>query len=240
MVYPGARGGWGLLQLRALLIPTLATQDTFLWAPPPAAAYAAVDELALSRHKRTHLHHIFVYPRLCTHMWQKKLYKTADHVLELPPCPGLPWTSDMYEPLILAFVLPFVSFPPWELRSSAPVLELGQQMQGVWKTSEGDGGLVLWELCIALLGRHARQHGAGVVTPPMHWISFSNTLQLTRTVLSGDPRFLSTNLRRRAPEITWLHPSSVTLVTSATSLTSIQTRPPLKTHSYSVVSSAPI
>jgi hypothetical protein len=104
----------------------LATQTIFLWAPPPAAAYPAVDELALSRHKRTHLLHIFVCPRLCTHLWRKKLYKTADIVMELPPHKVPPWLLVMHEPLIIAFVLPFVSFLPWVLRSSAPVLELGQ------------------------------------------------------------------------------------------------------------------
>jgi hypothetical protein len=52
----------------------------------------------------------------------------------------------MHEPLILAFVLPFISTPPWALRSSAPILELGGQVQSLWKTSEGDGGPLLWEL----------------------------------------------------------------------------------------------
>jgi hypothetical protein len=56
----------------------------------------------------------------------KKLYKTADIVMELPPHKVPPWLLVMHEPLIIAFVLPFVSFLPWVLRSSAPVLELGQ------------------------------------------------------------------------------------------------------------------
>lgn len=107
-------------------VPGLSSQTIFLWAPPPAAAYAAVDELALSRHKRTHLTHIFVCPRLCTHLWRKKLYKVADLVLELSLRPAPPWPSAMHEPLILAFVLLFLSTFPWELRSTAPVLELGR------------------------------------------------------------------------------------------------------------------
>jgi hypothetical protein len=126
--------------------PQLSTQTTFLWAPPPAAAYAAVDELAMSRHKRTHLSHIFLCPRLCTHMWRKKLYKTADIVLELPPRAFSPWPCEMHEPLILAFVLPFLPFFPWELRSSTPLLDLGRQVQDMWKGAEGDVGPLLWQL----------------------------------------------------------------------------------------------
>jgi hypothetical protein len=128
-------------------IPKPARQTIFLWIPPPAAAYAAIDELALSRHKRTHLLHIFICPRLCTHLWRKKLFKTADIVLELPPRPVPPWTLDMHEPLILAFVLPFVSFFPWELSSTIPVLDLGRQVQRLWKDTQGDVGPLLWELC---------------------------------------------------------------------------------------------
>jgi hypothetical protein len=126
--------------------PAVSSQTSFLWTPPPAAAYAATDELALSRHKRPHLRHLFICPRLCTHMWRKKLYMTADVVLELPPRPLPPWSTLMHEPLILAFVLPLISFPPWELRSLAPVLELGRQVQSIWKGAEGDVGSLLREL----------------------------------------------------------------------------------------------
>jgi hypothetical protein len=75
----------GSLIVDGCWVPTEACRTSFLWAPSPAAAYAAVDELGLSRHKRTSLLHIFLCPRLCTHLWRKKLYKVADLVLELPP-----------------------------------------------------------------------------------------------------------------------------------------------------------
>jgi hypothetical protein len=77
-------------------MPTLSHLTTFLWAPPPAAAYAAIDELALSRYKRPHLRHLFICPRLCTHMWRKKLYKTANLVLDLSPPPALPSLAQFY------------------------------------------------------------------------------------------------------------------------------------------------
>jgi hypothetical protein len=64
--------------------PRPSSQFVFLWTPAPAAASVAVDELSLSRLKRTHLLHIFLCPRLCTQLWRKKSFKVADLVLELP------------------------------------------------------------------------------------------------------------------------------------------------------------
>jgi hypothetical protein len=93
--------------------PQPSSQQVFLWTPAPAAAYAAVDELSLSRLKRPHLLHVFLCPRLCTHMWRKKLFKVTDVVLELPSGPRPEWPACMHEPLILAFVLPFIPHPPW-------------------------------------------------------------------------------------------------------------------------------
>jgi hypothetical protein len=61
----------GLMNADGCWIPTLSSQTTFLWTPPPAAAYATVDELALSRLKQTLLLHIFICPWLCTHLWRK-------------------------------------------------------------------------------------------------------------------------------------------------------------------------
>lgn len=59
-----------------LWVPTIANPKThmFLWAPPPAAADVAVEQLGLSRHKRPDFLHIFICPRLMTHLWRKRLY----------------------------------------------------------------------------------------------------------------------------------------------------------------------
>jgi hypothetical protein len=50
-------GGWD---------PELSPHVWFCWDPAPAAAGAAVAELGLSRHKRPHLNHVFICPRLFT------------------------------------------------------------------------------------------------------------------------------------------------------------------------------
>jgi hypothetical protein len=127
--------------------PLPASSGAYLWAPAPAAASAAVDQLSLSRFKRTQLLHVLVCPRLMTHLWRKKLFKVADLVLELPPdvCPV--WPAAMHEPIILALILPFILFPPWHLRNSAPVLDLGRGVRQMWDSPPEYGRALLRKLC---------------------------------------------------------------------------------------------
>jgi hypothetical protein len=53
---------------------------TFVWAPPPAAASGALEELRKARIKRQDSMHIFVVPRLFTTEWLKQIIKAADIV----------------------------------------------------------------------------------------------------------------------------------------------------------------
>jgi len=142
--------GHGLVdspELRSPWSPTPSTTSTYLWTPAPAAASVAVDELSTSRLKRPHLSHIFCCPRLCTHLWRKKLYKIADVLVELPSGHRHGWPSCMHEPLILAFVSPFVPHPPWQLRQTPRVLDLGRTVRRMWCDSGTDVGPILRELC---------------------------------------------------------------------------------------------
>jgi hypothetical protein len=50
-----------------LWIPQLASDRWYLWSPPPVIPTTALQELGVSRHKRLHLGHLFVCPRLFTH-----------------------------------------------------------------------------------------------------------------------------------------------------------------------------
>jgi hypothetical protein len=95
-----------------------------------------------------HIFYISSFARGCAHTFGvKNSLKQRISCSSSPPRPVPPWTLDMHEPLILAFVLPFVSFFPWELRSTIPVLDLGRQVQRLWKDTQGDVGPLLWELC---------------------------------------------------------------------------------------------
>lgn len=80
-------------------------KSCIVWAPPPAAAYKAVEELRVARHKRQDSIHMFICPRLFTSMWRSHLQKSADIVFEVPartPC----WGMEMLEPLVVDCYFP--------------------------------------------------------------------------------------------------------------------------------------
>jgi hypothetical protein len=141
--------GWvgGTYNADKVWMPTNSTDAWLLWSPPPAAAQAAINELSLSRQKRTYINHVFICPRLCTHLWRKKLFKVADIVLEIPAGARPFWPASMHEPLLLGLTLRFTSVPPWQLRLSPGVLDLGRQMRHMWSNAAGDERLILQQLC---------------------------------------------------------------------------------------------
>jgi hypothetical protein len=128
-------------------IPQESTNTWLLWCPPPAATQAAVNELSVSRQKRTHINHVFLCPRLCTHLWRKRLFKISDLVLEIPAGARPFWPADMHEPLLLGLTLRFAVVPPWQLRLFPGLLDLGRQVRGVWFNEKGDERPLLQQLC---------------------------------------------------------------------------------------------
>lgn len=92
--------GWisGTLNPDNIWMPIDSDATWLLWCPPPAAAQAVVNELSISRQKRTHINHVFLCPRLCTHLWWKKLFKVADIALEIPTGARPFWPATMHEP----------------------------------------------------------------------------------------------------------------------------------------------
>jgi hypothetical protein len=63
-------------------------------------AFAAIEEMGISRHKCTMINHILLCPRLMTQYWLRRLHLITDIVLETPAgaCPF--WPSNMHEPLL--------------------------------------------------------------------------------------------------------------------------------------------
>ena len=49
-----------------------------LWIPPPAAMTTVMEQFAEDHLVNPHLAHVFVIPRLMTHLWRKHLFKDAD------------------------------------------------------------------------------------------------------------------------------------------------------------------
>lgn len=123
-------------------VPETVERRSYVWALPPTVAGVAVEELIKARHKRPFSSHVFVCSRLFTHAWQKRLFKTADIVLTIPP--GAPfWLKEMFEPLILAICLPLSTRRPWGMRQSCSLLAMEGQLHAVWKGESGIAGAIL-------------------------------------------------------------------------------------------------
>ena len=108
-----------------------------MWAPPPAAAHAALDELGTARHKRPSSSHIVIVPRLFTAQWRRMLGKMVD-LLFFVPCGHSIWGKDQHEPLTIALCLPLISHRPWSLRGCPAMLAAQRQLRGLLAGSERD------------------------------------------------------------------------------------------------------
>jgi hypothetical protein len=64
--------------------------------------------------------------------WFRQLYKAADIVFDVPVGADC-WPSDMYEPLIVGIVFPFLRHPPWQLRLTPKMFSLARDLRGLWE-----------------------------------------------------------------------------------------------------------
>lgn len=130
-----------------MAIPTYKS-GKFVWTPAPAAAEACLEEIRKARHKHTNSTHLIMIPRLLSPYWRKHLCKVCDIIFLIPP--GHPvWSVDMYEPLTVGIVFPFLDHRPWELRGTNYILGMHRHLQGVLKDNNSSDGPILqqlWEL----------------------------------------------------------------------------------------------
>jgi hypothetical protein len=119
----------------------------FIWAPPPAAAAVAIEELRKARIKRQDSFHVFVCPRLLKPEWFRQLYKASDFVFDVPPGASC-WPKTMYEPLIIGVLFPYLRNPPWQLRLTPKMFSLERGMRNLWKEPGMDPGDILREFLL--------------------------------------------------------------------------------------------
>ena len=106
-------------------------EGNFLWTPLPAAASVAIEQLRRNCHLREGNLHIVCLPRLMTTMWRKQLAKVADLIVTLPFDEKV-WSKTNYEPLILAFVFPFIRKKTRKLRGTERLVRSKRALQDVW------------------------------------------------------------------------------------------------------------
>lgn len=119
--------------------------ETYLWAPPPVVADAALEELLKAVHKRQDAYHFIIIPRIFSPHWFRLFCKLCD-VSTLLPVGSSHWPSTMHEPVWFGLVLPFVKHRPWKLKRSPYVVELEGGLRRVLSTGEGDGRDILRKL----------------------------------------------------------------------------------------------
>ena len=116
-----------------------------LWAPAPAVADAMLEELLKARHKRTDIFHIIVVPRLMAPRWRRLFYKVSDLHFVVPPGASF-WPTNMFEPLWIGIVFPFISHRPWSLQRAPLMVELGRELREVCKEGDLAAGPLLRKL----------------------------------------------------------------------------------------------
>jgi hypothetical protein len=100
-------------------------QVNFLWAPPPAAADAAVEQLCKAVHKRLQCTHLFMM-----NWWRKKMLKATDLKFFLKAECQV-WDSSIHEPLGFFIYLPLCRHEPWRMRYTATVVELESDLRSL-------------------------------------------------------------------------------------------------------------
>jgi hypothetical protein len=137
-----------------------------IWAPPPAAADVALDQLG----KWIHMHpsnttHIVVIPRLMTSRWHKILGKICDLIFTIPTETDL-WAHSQFEPLLVGIALPLCRHKPWRLRGTPLLESVERVLRDMPEATCGWGGE-----CFAptsphneVIGHHAGKHGVEYVT----------------------------------------------------------------------------
>ena len=116
-----------------------------LWAPPPAVADAALEELLKARHKRTDTFHVILPPRLMAPLWRRLFNKACDFTFVVSPG-ALFWPDDMFEPLHVGIILPFTLHRPWSFKRAPLLVEMGRDLREVLLKGEGNGGDILRKL----------------------------------------------------------------------------------------------
>ena len=123
----------------------LGFRDKYLWAPPPAIAEVALEELRKARIKRQDSTHIFVCPRLMTPVWLKQFFKVADFVFKIPVKCSF-WPPNMHEPCFVGICFPYLRCKPWCIRRTPQLLSFQRRLQKMWEVSEMAAGDLLREL----------------------------------------------------------------------------------------------
>ena len=120
------------------------TQRPRLWMPPPAAMETVMELFNEDRIAHPRCPHVFVVPRLMTHLWRRNLGKDADLLCTIAVGDHF-WSRDQHEPLILAVVLPLAHVAdhrgPWLARGTDEAERFSTELTFGFKLAKAPGKL---------------------------------------------------------------------------------------------------
>jgi hypothetical protein len=140
--------GWTHPRDGGLLASPILGKGVFCWSPP-AAAEVALEQLRMARIKHQDSSHVFIVPRLLTPKWLKQLFKACNVVLVIP-AGALGWPVQMFEPLLIGIRFPYLTFKPWQLRSTPKMFYVARDLRHLFKSERMDSRDVLrkfWKDC---------------------------------------------------------------------------------------------
>ena len=107
-----------------------------LWAPPPAAALIALEQISEARHKRPYAtKHMVVIPRLLYYEeWRRRFEKEVDFWVMIPT--GDYWPHSCFEPLLLGLSFPMRRESPWLLRRHAGLVGFQRKMHEMFRDAD--------------------------------------------------------------------------------------------------------
>ena len=145
-----------------------------LWMPAPAAMEVVMEVFNEDRIAHPRNPHVFVIPRLMTHLWRKNLGKDADLMFTVESNVNF-WGSSQHEPLIFAIVLPFSYTPdysgPWLARSTPETLEWAAELNAGFKSKRRphlDSVLKL-DRTVREMWEHPEERGRVVLREFLNW-----------------------------------------------------------------------
>jgi hypothetical protein len=167
-----------------------------LWMLAPAAMEVALELLCEDRLAHPQWPHVFVVPRLMTHLWRKDLMKYSDLLFTVPAQVPF-WTSGQFEPLIVAIILPLSHVPrytgPWVVKGTDEGERAALTLRRGFQTGEQDDTGEFHELdgFLRKVWKDPESWSRFVLQQFLAWASNFPPVQkyLVRGVLSGSNRF---------------------------------------------------
>ena len=115
-----------------------------VWAPPPAASDACMEEIRKARMKRKRSLHIVLVPKLMTPLWMRQFSRIVDVYFFVPAKPDHHfWPSHCHEALYVGLALPYLNHRPFQIRQTPKAVYMGRQLCKVFQDKIVDGGNIL-------------------------------------------------------------------------------------------------